>query len=76
MLCAVIFSSSVKISFWYLLVVLFISLSNVSNLFKKGHFPFSAFFGGHVCYHGDRTSQINTRLFNLVYCSNKLIRGN
>ena len=53
---------------------LLISLSNVLKVFQNGQFPISVYFGGHVCYHTNSKSQINTRLKHLVYHSNKLIR--
>ena len=51
-----------------------ISLSNVLNLLQNGHFPISAYFGDHFCYHNKGKSLINTRLLHLGYCSNKLIK--
>ena len=34
---------------------------------------FSAYFGGHLCYHSNGKSQRNLRLLHFEYCSNKLI---
>ena len=41
---------------------------------KIANFLFSAYFGGHFCYHSNGKSQINTRYLHFGYCSNKLIR--
>ena len=35
---------------------------------------FSAYFGGHFCYHSNGKSQSNLRLLHFGNCSNKLIR--
>ena len=40
---------------------------------KMAIFLFSAYFGGHFCYHSNRKSQINTRTLHFGYCSNKLM---
>ena len=53
-----------------------ISLLHASNLLQNGLFLFSAYFGGHFCYHSNRKSRINARLLHFGYCSNKLIRRN
>ena len=45
----------------------------MSQSFKMATFLFSAYFGGHFCYHSNGKSKINTRLLHLAYCSNKLI---
>ena len=37
-------------------------------------FLFSAYIGGHFCYHNN-SFQINIRLLHLGYCSNKLMGG-
>ena len=39
-------------------------------------FLFSAYFGGHFCYHCNSKSRINTRPLQFGYCSNKLIKIN
>ena len=39
---------------------------------KMTNFLFSAYFGGHFCYHSNDKCQINTGLLYLGYCSNKL----
>ena len=39
-------------------------------------FLFSAYFGGHFCYHSNRKSRSNTRLLHMGYCSYKLIKSN
>ena len=38
---------------------------------KMVNFLFSAYFGGHFCYHNNGKSQINTRHLHLSYCSIK-----
>ena len=40
------------------------------------NFLFSAYFGGHFCYHSNGKSQSNWRLLHIGYCSNKLIKTN
>ena len=39
-------------------------------------FLFSAYFGGHFCYHNNHKSRINTKPLHFGYWSNKLIRRN
>ena len=39
-------------------------------------FLFSAYFGGHFCYHSNRKSRINTRPLHFGYCSNKMKKVN
>ena len=38
------------------------------------NFLFSAYFGGHFCYHSNSKSQSNLRLLHFDYCSNKTIK--
>ena len=77
MLCAVVILISVKISFWYLLV-LYVNLSVKPLIFapKWSISYFQPFFGGHFCYHSNGKSQSNLKLLHFGYCSNKLIRTN
>ena len=35
---------------------------------------FSAYFGGHFCYHCNRKTGNNTKFLHFGYCSNKLIK--
>ena len=42
---------------------------------KMANFLFSAYFGGHFCYHSNGKSQINTRVLHFGYCSNKLSKN-
>ena len=66
-----------KYFFSICLCTILIPLLRVSNLLQNGHFfLFSAYFGGHFCYHSNPKSRINTRPLNFGYCSNKLIRRN
>ena len=65
--------------FFFLYLLVFYINSSVTCLKfapKWSFFLFSAYFGGHVCYHSNRKSRINVRLLHLGYCSNKLIRRN
>ena len=41
---------------------------------KMVTFLFSAYCGGHFCYHINVESRINTRILHFDYCFNKLIR--
>ena len=43
---------------------------------KMAIFLFSAYFGGHFCYHSNRKSRINARLLHFGYCSKKLVKSN
>ena len=38
---------------------------------KMVYFLFSDYFGGHLCYHSNGKSQIDTRRLHLGYCSDK-----
>ena len=60
-----------KYLFGICLCSMFISLSNLSICSKMVNFVFSAYFGGHFCYH-----KSNLRLLHFGYCSNKLRRTN
>ena len=37
----------------------------MSTLLQNGHFPISAYFGDHFCYHSNRKTRINTILEGL-----------
>ena len=65
-------SSSVKIYFWYLLV-LYVNCS-VKHCSKMVNFLLSACFDGHFCYHSNGKSHTIIRLIHLGHCPNKSIR--
>ena len=56
---------SLNIFFCIRLCSMFISLSNVSNLFQTGQFPFSAHFGGHFV----TIATLNVKLILVYYTS-------
>ena len=53
-----------EMHFLFCLCSMLISLSKVSFILNR-HFPIFSPFCGHICYHGNDKSQINTRLLHL-----------
>ena len=78
LICCVLwqFSSSVKISFWYLLV-LYVNFSvKPITLLQNGQFLIFSLFWWPFLLHSNDKSQSNLRLLHFGYCSNKLTRTN